>query len=163
MHSIVLKFGTYIIGHHWKKAIDFGECRMYSFFTGIQKRILILYGLWNQILQEVLVSKGITWLNSNLVCILCITSLHFVSILANLRLIVFLQKRKKISYILQSKESNDQNYASVQTVLSIKLKFDMYIVDPHSSYYINFGVSRRCSFLQDAKNVIYYALQVQNI
>ena len=48
-------------------------------------------------------------------------------------------------------------------VLSIKLKFDMYIVDPRSSYYINFRVSRRCNFLQDAKNVIHYGLQAQNI
>ena len=56
-----------------------------------------------------------------------------------------------------------QNYASVQTVLSIKLKFDMYIVDPRSSCYINFGVSRKCNFLQDAKNVTHYGLQAQNI
>ena len=32
----------------------------------------------------------------------------------------------------------------------IKLKFDMHIVDHHSLYYINFGVS---SFLQDTQDV----------
>ena len=55
------------------------------------------------------------------------------------------------SYTLQSNESNYQNYASVQTVLSTKLTFDMYIVNPRSSYYINFGVSRRYCFLKDTK------------
>ena len=61
----------------------------------------------------------------------------------------FTEAQKKV--LLQSKESNYQNYASLQTVFSIKLKFDMYIVDTRSSYYINFGVSRRHSFLQDTK------------
>ena len=87
----------------------------------------------------------------------------YLSILVNLGLIVFLEEHKKISYTLQSKESNYQTYASDQTVLSIKLKFDMYIVDSRSSYYINFAVSRRYSFLQDVKSVIHYDLQAQNI
>ena len=78
-------------------------------------------------------------------------------------LIVFLQEHKNNSYTLQSKESNNQNYVSVQKVLSIKLKFYMYIEDLRSSYYINFSVSRRHSFLQDTKNVIHYGLQSQTI
>ena len=42
-------------------------------------------------------------------------------------------------------ESN-KKHASVNTMLSTKLKFDMCIVDHCSSYYINFGVSRIYSF-----------------
>ena len=68
-----------------------------------------------------------------------------------LGLIVFLQEHKNNSYTLQSKESKHQNYASVQMLLSIKLKFNMHIVDPRSSHYINFGVSRRYTFLQNTK------------
>ena len=75
----------------------------------------------------------------------------------------FLQEYQKNFYTLQSMESNYQNYASIQTVLSIKLKFDMYIADHRSSYFINFGASRRYSFLQDIKNVVHYNLQAQNI
>ena len=63
----------------------------------------------------------------------------------------FLQEHEKNSYTLQSEESNYQNYASVQTELSIKLKFDMYIVDPRSSHYVNFDVSRRYSFYRIEK------------
>ena len=29
MHSIELKFGTYIIGHHRTNPVDFDECRMH--------------------------------------------------------------------------------------------------------------------------------------
>ena len=47
-------------------------------------------------------------------------------------------------------------------MLSIKLKFNIYIVDFRSSYYIDFGVSRSYNFLQDTKNVIHYGLQAQN-
>ena len=53
---------------------------------------------------------------------------------------------KKISYTLQTMESNYKKYASIQMVLSIKLKFDMCIVDQHSLYYINFTMSRTYSF-----------------
>ena len=59
----------------------------------------------------------------------------------NLGLTVFLQEHKQYSYTFQSKESNYQNFASVQKVLQIKLKYDTHIVDLRSSYYINFGVS----------------------
>ena len=48
-------------------------------------------------------------------------------------------------------------------VLWIKLKFDKYIVDYRSSHYINFGVSRRLSFLQDTQSVIHYGPYAQNI
>ena len=76
-------------------------------------------------------------------------------ILMNLGLIVSLQGSKKDSYTLQPMESNDKKYANVYTALSIKLKFDMCIVDHRSSYYINFSVSRTYSFLQDTQNVIH--------
>ena len=61
---------------------------------------------------------------------------------------MFLQEHKQKSYTFQYKESNYQNYASVQTMLSIQLKFDVYIVDIRSLYYINFGVSRRSIFFK---------------
>ena len=53
MHSVELKFGMYILGHHQMQPMDFGEC----IFTGVNKRILIHYGLWGQIIKSVLVSK----------------------------------------------------------------------------------------------------------
>ena len=46
VHSIELKLGIYIIGHCLTKALNFGVCRTYSFFTGRPKRILLHYGLW---------------------------------------------------------------------------------------------------------------------
>ena len=68
------------------------------------------------------------------------------------------------SYTLPSKESNYQNYASVQTVLPIKLKFDTYtLYIPVSRTIYIFGVSRRHCFLQDTKNFIHYGLQAHNI
>ena len=48
MNLIQLKFGMCITGHHWMNPIDFGECWMHSFFTGIQKRFLKHYGLWSR-------------------------------------------------------------------------------------------------------------------
>ena len=57
----------------------------------------------------------------------------------------FLQEHKINSYTLQAMESNYKKYASVYAVLSIKLKFNKYIVDDFFSYCINFGVSRRYS------------------
>ena len=49
MHSIDIKFGIYIIGHHSTNCIGFGEERSNSFFTGTQKRILMHWSLWSQI------------------------------------------------------------------------------------------------------------------
>ena len=43
LHSIELKYGIYIICPHPTYCIDFGEIRISSFFTGVQKRILIHY------------------------------------------------------------------------------------------------------------------------
>ena len=46
VHSIELKFGIYTItGYRRKNTIDFGDCRVYSFFTGVQKSFLMHYGL----------------------------------------------------------------------------------------------------------------------
>ena len=38
-----------------------------SFFTGVQKRVLIQYGLWNEIHKNVLITKGCLRFSSNLV------------------------------------------------------------------------------------------------
>ena len=38
MHSIELEFGMYITDHRRTNPIDFGECRIYSFFIGVQKK-----------------------------------------------------------------------------------------------------------------------------
>ena len=59
---------------------------------------------------------------------------------------MFCRSPKKNSYALQPMESNYKKYASIQMMLSIKLKFDMRSVDHPFSYYINFGVSRVHSF-----------------
>ena len=45
VHSIEFKFRMYLKGHHRKKATDFGEFLMHSFFTGVQKIILLHYDL----------------------------------------------------------------------------------------------------------------------
>ena len=50
VHSIEFKFGMHIIDHHRMKATDFGEFLMHSFFLQEYKKILIYYGIWNQIL-----------------------------------------------------------------------------------------------------------------
>ena len=60
-------------------------------------------------------------------------------------------------------ESDYKLYASVSMVSSIKLKFNIFIVDHRSSYYINFYVSRNHGFLQDTQNVIHYDLKAQSI
>ena len=70
---------------------------------------------------------------------------------------------KKNSYTLQLMESSNKNYFCVQTVLSIKLKFDKYLVDYRFSCYIYFGVNRRYSFSLEAHNVIHYGHWAQNI
>ena len=38
VHSIKLKFGMCIIGHHLTYCIDFGEFRINSLFTGVRKK-----------------------------------------------------------------------------------------------------------------------------
>ena len=70
LHSIELKFVMYTIGHLSTYCVEFGEFKINSFFTGVQKRILKYYGLWNQILKWVIVSKRCIRLSSNSVCIL---------------------------------------------------------------------------------------------
>ena len=68
VHSIELKFGMYIISHRPTYFVEFGEFRINSFFTGAQKRILIHYSLWSQIVRNMLVSKWCFRLRSNLIC-----------------------------------------------------------------------------------------------
>ena len=50
VHFIELKYGMYITSHRLTYCVDFCEFRINSFFTGVQKNILIHYGLWSQIL-----------------------------------------------------------------------------------------------------------------
>ena len=66
VHSIVVKFGMYIISHRSTNCIEFGELRINIFFTGTQKRILMHYSLWSQIIRNMLMSKRCFWLSSNL-------------------------------------------------------------------------------------------------
>ena len=44
MHSIQLKFDTYIIGYRLTYCVKSDEFKINIFFTGVQKRILIHYG-----------------------------------------------------------------------------------------------------------------------
>ena len=55
LHLFELIFGVYIIGHRPTYYVEFGEFRINSFFTGVQKRILIQYSLWSQIIRRTLV------------------------------------------------------------------------------------------------------------
>ena len=50
VHSIELKFGMHVIVHRLTYCVDFGEFSINSLFTGVQKSILIHYGLRSQIL-----------------------------------------------------------------------------------------------------------------
>ena len=50
VHSIELKFDMHNIVHRFIYCVDFGEFKINSFFTGVQKSILIHFGLWSQIL-----------------------------------------------------------------------------------------------------------------
>ena len=36
VHSVA-QIGMYVTGHHWMNPTDFGECRIYNFFIGVQK------------------------------------------------------------------------------------------------------------------------------
>ena len=70
MYLIEFKFGMHITGHRRTNPIDFGEYRINSYFTGVQKKTLIHYSLWSQILRSMLVSKRCFLLSSNLLCAL---------------------------------------------------------------------------------------------
>ena len=54
VYTIELKVVVYVTDHRLANLIDLSECWMYIytyiFFTKVQKRILIYYGLWNQII-----------------------------------------------------------------------------------------------------------------
>ena len=60
---------TVLLGYRF----DFNEFRIKSFFTGVQKRILIHYSLQNQVLRSMVVSKQCFRLRLNLICSLQIT------------------------------------------------------------------------------------------
>ena len=96
--------------------IDFGfsECRMYIFFTRVNKKIVHMhYSQWRQIIVSASVSKRCILLNSKLMRALQVTVVHIASILVNLRYIVFYKSTKSISKTLQPTESNYKKYASV--------------------------------------------------
>ena len=59
----------YITDHRRTKAIDFGEFLMHSFFTGVQKIILLYYGLLCKSIKSVLEIKRRIQMNSILICI----------------------------------------------------------------------------------------------
>ena len=61
----------------------------------------------------------------------------------------FLKGAQKNSYTLQPTEPNYKKHTSLSTAISIKIKFYMCIIDHHSSYYINFGMSRIYSSFTD--------------
>ena len=67
MHSIELKFDIHIIDHHRTNPYDFAECITNSFRIGLQKIILIHYGLWGQFIKIVLVFKRFIQFISNMV------------------------------------------------------------------------------------------------
>ena len=69
----------------------------------------------------------------------------------------FYRNTKKNSYTLRSMESNSLKCSSVETVHSIKPKFDMYIIDCCPTYCVDFGEFRFNSFfLQEYKKGFLY-------
>ena len=63
-----IKMVTCIMGHLSTYCIDFDKFSMLIvFLTGIQKRYLVHYSLWNRVLRSMLVFKCWFWFNSNLV------------------------------------------------------------------------------------------------
>ena len=80
----------------------------------------------------------------------------------------FLTGVQKYFWYITAKEVNYQNYANVQTVLSIKFKFDMYIIHHLPTYCIAFGDFRINSFFfffnRSTKGIlIHYSLRSQII
>ena len=70
MYLTELRFGMYIIDHRWMKLIDFNECMMRIFFTGVQKIIRAHYGISCQSIIRVQLPKQCIILNSNLINVL---------------------------------------------------------------------------------------------
>ena len=68
----------------------------------------------------------------------------------------FYKSTKKNSYTLRPMESNSLKYSSIQMVLSIELKFGMYIIGHHSTYRVEFGEFRINSFLREHKKEFLY-------
>ena len=59
MKSNKFKFNKCIIGHHLVYFIDFGNLKINNFFIGVQKGILLHYGLRSEIKRSMLDAKGI--------------------------------------------------------------------------------------------------------
>ena len=98
-HMIECKFGMHTTGYCQINPINFDDYGIYSLFTRVQKKILIHYSLWIQIIISMLVSKWCILLSSNLVHVL----ISIVSILVNVGLKLFLHEQKNISYTLNIK------------------------------------------------------------
>ena len=53
VRSIDLKFGIHNTSHRPAFCVDFGEFRINTFFSGVQKRINVHYSPWNQTIRIV--------------------------------------------------------------------------------------------------------------
>ena len=81
MHSIELKFGMYVTDHRRKNSIDFGDCRMHSFFHWSTKKNTlrpIEYPLKGSSIQTLYSVELGTYIKANLVRILKVTGLYIV-------------------------------------------------------------------------------------
>ena len=87
-------------------------------------------------------SKRCFWLSSNLICILQFTVRWTLLILINAACTVFYSRTKNNSYTLWLMESNSLKDSNIQMVNSIDLKFGMYIIGHHRTYFIDFGECR---------------------
>ena len=92
-----------ITGHHRTNPVDFGDCRMYSFFfRSKQKNYYTLWPIESNTLKYSNIRSCIR-LSSNLVCILSVIVLYILPILVNFGIIVFstaVQKRILMHYNL---------------------------------------------------------------
>ena len=64
VHSIELKFGTWVTGHRSTYCIGFFNLKIIVFYRSTKKNILIHYSLWSQIIISILMSKRYFWGNS---------------------------------------------------------------------------------------------------
>ena len=81
MNSGDLKTYRIYVNHRPTYCVEYGEFSINSFFTGAQKRVLMHYSLWSQIVRSMLVSERCFRLRSNLICSLQITFSRTILIL----------------------------------------------------------------------------------
>ena len=92
VRSMKLKFGIYIIGHHWTNTTDINECSFYLFY----KKTKITPKRYD-LLKESNYFKH----TQNLVSVLCVTIPHIASILGQFRMSSFFARVQKIFYTLR--------------------------------------------------------------